>query len=172
MNLIGLILLLISAVGFAIVIHLLRPQIFSTGFEFSSNSLGQSLVFILELIAVTFVMILLHESFHGLFFWIFSNTRPAFAFKIYYAYAAAPDWYFPRWQYFIIGLAPLVGLTLFGILGVILLPAGFLMPIYLLLVFNTSGAVGDLWVMAKLSSCPAETLIQDHGDSIAFFKPT
>ena len=68
------------------------------------------------------VMIVLHEGLHGLFFWLFTREKPKFAFKGFYAYAAMPDWYLPKKEYLITALAPLVGITLLGVLGLALLP--------------------------------------------------
>ncbi len=43
---------------------------------------------------------------------------------------------------------------------------------FILLLFNTSGAVGDLWVAARLVFCPRVTYVRDYGDAIEFFKQT
>ena len=170
LNLIGLVLVFASMLGFAFLLYWLRPGSFSLpSFHVRVPPL-QFLLFLLEIFAVMLVMVVVHESFHGLFFWIFTGSRPKFAFKIYYASAAAPDWYIPRRQYFVIGLAPLVGITFLGILGLMYLPVWLLFPTYLLLVFNTSGAVGDMWVMCRLLFCPSDTWIKDSGDSIEFFR--
>ena len=171
LNLMGAVLLLVSWIGFSALARLLRPGTAVSGTTIASGDLGQLLLFIGIVILATVVMLVVHEGFHGLFFWLFSHARPRFAFKVYYAYAAAPDWYFPRWQYIIIGLAPLVGITLLGIAGLAWLPVSWLVPTLMLLVFNTSGAVGDMWVVGRLLANPASTYIRDYGDKIEFYKP-
>ena len=171
LNLMGALLLVLSWIGFSALARWLRPDAAISGTTIASGNLGQLLFFIGIVILATVVMLVVHEGFHGLFFWLFSHTRPRFAFKVFYAYAAAPDWYFPRWQYILIGLAPLVGISLLGVAALAWLPMPWLVPTLLLLVFNTSGAVGDLWVVGRLLASPASTYIRDYGDKIEFYKP-
>ncbi len=120
---------------------------------------------------MTVLMLVLHEGLHGLFFRLFTVNAKV-RFKIYYASAAAPDWHFPRWQYMIIALAPLVGITLLCLAALAWLPKEVAVPAFILLLFNTSGAVGDLWVAARLVFCPRVTYVRDYGDAIEFFKLT
>ena len=171
LNLLGAVLLVLSWIGFSALARLLRPGTAVSGTTIASGNLAQLLLFIGIVILATVVMLVVHEGFHGLFFWLFSHSRPRFAFKVFYAYAAAPDWYFPRWQYIIIGLAPLVGITLLGIAALAWLPVPWLVPTLMLLVVNTSGAVGDMWVVGRLLANPASTYIRDYGDKIEFYKP-
>lgn len=167
----GVIILLAAWVGFLSLARVAQPAVFAEGILFKVDSISASLVFIIEVLAVTGLMLVLHEGLHGLFFWLFSGERPRFALKLYYAYAAAPGWYFPRWQYFITSLAPLIGITLIGVAALFWLPAFCAMPAFLLLVFNTSGAVGDMWVALRLLVSPRATFAKDYGDRIEFFKP-
>lgn len=170
LNLFGLGILIVSWIGFWSLIQTIHPEIVKSGFSFEIGNIRQILIFLGIVAAVTFLMIVVHEGFHGVFFWLFSRSRPKFAFKGYYAYASAPDWYFPRRQYILIGLAPLIGITLLGIAGLLWLPDSLVLPIFLLLLFNTSGAAGDIWVVGRLLFCPSETLIRDFGDRIEFFR--
>jgi hypothetical protein len=58
--------------------------------------------------------------------------KPKFAFKVWYAYATAPGWYLPRNQYAVVAIAPLVVLSLLGIiLFLAFVPAGLLTPVLL-----------------------------------------
>lgn len=168
----GLLLAIVSWFGFLALARSLHPEIFPRGFLLKSVSISSSLIFIAEVILISIMMIIIHEGLHGVFFWIFTEERPKFAFKIYYAYASAPGWYFPRWQYFYTALAPLVGITLLGVVALLWFPAYCALPALLLLVFNTSGAVGDIWVALRLATCPRSTLVRDYGDMIEFFKLT
>jgi hypothetical protein len=127
--------------------------------------------FIGMLLAVMAVMIVLHEGLHGLFFWLFTRERPKFAFKGFYAYAAMPGWYFPRQEYLTTALAPLVGITVLGIAGLALLPGWADTPLIWLLILNTSGAVGDLWIAWALVRAPSDVMGQDNGDSSELFLP-
>ena len=123
------------------------------------------------LLAVMLVMIILHEGLHGLFFWLFTREKPKFAFKGFYAYAAMPDWYFPKKDYLITALAPLVGITLVSVIGLALLPGWADAALVWLLILNTSGAVGDLWIASALLRAPASVLGRDAGDCSELFIP-
>jgi len=123
------------------------------------------------LLGVMLVMLVLHEGLHGLFFWLFTREKPKFAFKGFYAYAAMPDWYLPKKEYLITALAPLVGITFFGVTGLALLPGWADAALVWLLILNTSGAVGDLWIVWALLRAPAGVLGRDAGDSSELFVP-
>lgn len=126
----------------------------------------------LAIIVVAFVAVLiLHELVHGLFFWLFTRSRPKFGFKGAYAYAAAPGWYIPRTQFLIIGLAPLVLITLVGLLMLpfITLPASLVLLVAL--IANAGGAIGDLYMVVRLLFAPRGVLIEDQGEGIRWFAP-
>lgn len=130
---------------------------------------------LLGLLALTLtfiVTLILHEVTHGLFFWLFTRARPRFGFKGAYAYAAAPGWYIPRPLFLLIGLAPLVILSALGLFILPFVP----FPGSLLLLFalftNAVGAIGDLYMIARLLTVPRRALIEDVGEGIRWFAPT
>ncbi len=112
----------------------------------------------------------LHELIHGFFFWLFTRTRPKFGFKLMYAYAAAPDWYLPRNQHFIVGLAPLVLITLVGLLLLPVVPNFAVWPIVLMITANSAGAVGDMAMATWLLFQPQTALVRDVGDAITIYR--
>ncbi len=114
--------------------------------------------------------VLLHEAIHGLFFWLFTRSRPRFAFKLAYAYAAAPDWYIPRNQFLVTTLAPLVLISLAGLLIFAIAPASWLLPTLFVITINAGGAVGDLAVAGWLLTQPAHCMAQDRGDAVTLYK--
>ena len=143
-----------------------RPEITTPGPRQIAEGLGV-LGFLLTLLGT----IVLHELVHGFFFWLYTRARPKFGFNILYAYAAAPDWYFPRNQFMWVGLAPLVILTL---VGVVLLPVvsfSWVPALLLGLIVNAAGSVGDLWVVGWLAGRPRESLLQDRGPKMQIFLP-
>ena len=106
-------------------------------------------------IALVLVM-LIHELVHGLFYWRFAGQRPTFGIKGLGVYVAAPsEFYFPRNQYLVVGIAPLV-----------------VVPILILFVaFNAAGAAGDLLMAARLLSYPLDTLMQDNDSGVIVYGP-
>lgn len=164
-NIAGLVLLIASAWGFTRLAYLLHP---SAQFQLTIKDLS-GLAIILGLVLATIVMVIVHEGLHGLCFWIFTHARPKFAVKQYYAYASAEKWYIPRGQYLLTALAPLIGITALGILLIAFAPEIVILPVLVVLIFNTSGATGDLWVAGALLFHPADTYIHDMGDRVEFY---
>jgi hypothetical protein len=103
-------------------------------------------------------------------FW-FTRTRPVFAFRGYYAYAAAPGWYFPRRQYMLVSLAPLVLLSLLGLVLLAFVPAGWFLTVISFVAFNGSGAIGDLAVFIWLLRQPSTCLAYDVGEAVTLYLP-
>lgn len=121
-------------------------------------------------VGILMVMIL-HEMLHGLFFWLFTKTRPVFGATLFYAYASAPGWYLPALPFTVTGLAPLVGITALGAAWLPFIPAAFMPEAALLVSLNAAGAAGDLYVVAQLLRQPKDILIEDQGESIRFYLP-
>lgn len=132
---------------------------------------GQLLLSAAMIALVAVGVIVLHEIVHGLFFWLFTGSRPVFALKIVYAYAGAPDWYLPCRQYMVVGVAPLVVITALGVLLLAVVPQGWLLPVLLFTALNAGGAVGDLGVAAWLLVQPAACLANDEGDRVTLYRP-
>ncbi len=118
-----------------------------------------------------FAMIIIHELVHGLIFWLITRDRPVFAFRFLYAYAAAPSWFIPRNQYIVIGLAPLVLISLAGMLLFLWLPIYGVAVTLVLISFNAAGAVGDLAISGWLLTKNADLYICDQGDAALVFGP-
>ncbi len=169
-NLWGAGLFLASAVFFPLLAGWLTPRR-EPAASIEMNGLAGAAGFIVLLAGVMAVMIVLHEGLHGLFFWLYTHAKPKFAFKGFYAYAAMPGWYLPRREYLVTALAPLVGITVLGVLGLALLPGWADPPLIWLLILNTSGAVGDLWIVWALLRAPSGVLGCDNGDSAELFVP-
>lgn len=143
----------------------LRPELFGgPAFEIS-------LGVILALLPVMGLSIILHELVHGAFFWFFTSEQPRFGFKMLYAYATAPGWFFSTSSYWLIGLAPLVILTAVG-LALIPLVREELVYLVLFGVFiNASGAIGDIYIVTRLAFEPSGTLVEDQGTGFRIYRP-
>jgi len=159
------VLLLVFGWFFIWYLTLVRPD-FARDFLPGSIS---PLVLLAWLLGVFVGQLLLHESIHGAFFWMYTRRRPKFGFRGWYAFAAAPGWYFPRREYMVITLAPF---ALFSILGMILLaglPVGALLPVLLAAIVNAASSVGDLWISFKLFFARGSVIVEDLGDGMDFY---
>lgn len=163
-NLAGLALLFVFGWLFVQLAAAIRPEISSTGFFDVIRGLEP-----LYLIVGVFVVLILHELLHGLFFWIYTRERPQFGFRLVYAYASAPDWYIPRNQFIVTGLAPIVGITLTGLILLPLIPEAFVAELLALMAFNAAASVGDLVMTGWLWSKPKTLMARDSGPSITIY---
>ena len=118
------------------------------------------------------IMLVFHELVHGMFFWLFTQERPKFALKSGYAFAAAPDWYLPRSEYILVGISPLVVISILSIVFAALLPLHLASYLLFVATFNAAGALGDMIVVAWVLRQPDTTFIMDHGDKFLSFTPT
>jgi hypothetical protein len=110
------------------------------------------------------VMLVLHELVHGIFFYLFTREKPEFAIKPGYAYAAAPEWYFSKFQYVMVGLAPLLIIS-FASLFVAAGTTSTIMPYFLIIAtFNAAGSLGDVIVVVWILHQPKNILVSDKGD--------
>jgi hypothetical protein len=153
-------LLLLVLSGLFFVALNLVVYIWQTGHHSASLSWGLVLLWLAINLVAYVVVLPLHELIHALAFW-FWGGRPYFGTKLPMAlYCSAKDQVFPRNYYLVVGLAPLVVITLAGCIFTLLAPT--LAPYALFaLVGNASGAAGDLWVSRHLRQLPATVLIED-----------
>lgn len=106
------------------------------------------------------LMLLLHELLHGAAFLLWGG-RPYLGAKLPYAlYCGAKNQLFHRNQYLVIGLAPLVVITLAGLIFTLLSPI-LASYTFFIIVGNISGAAGDIWSVQRLARLPATTLVED-----------
>lgn len=119
----------------------------------------------------------LHELVHG-FAITLTGHKPRYGaqyvdmgrLKIpYILYATADGVYFLRNQFVMIALAPLIVLTLVGLVMIYALPDFLALYIGAAVVINGSGSVGDLWMtMVALRYAP-DALVLDEADSIRIY---
>ena len=110
---------------------------------------------------VGYLLILpLHELLHGAAF-AFWGGKPYYGAKLPFAlYCSAKNQLFRRNQYIVMGLAPLVVITLVGIIFTLLSPALASYTIFAT-VGNFSGAAGDVWTVMRLLRQPGHALVED-----------
>lgn len=171
MNILGLALFFLFAWLFTRLLLWLRPEAAGGLWQIAIHGWGDLLRITAVLAGLTAAVVILHEAAHGVFFWLFTGSMPHFEFKIVYAAASAPGWYLPRLQYIIVGLAPLVLLSLLGTAAMAVVPPGWLPALVAFLVFNASGAVGDLIVVAWVLALRRARLALDEVTAITLFAP-
>lgn len=122
---------------------------------------GWSLLLWIVINILGYLLILpIHELVHAAAFALWGG-KPYFGTKLPYAlYCGAKNQLFHRNQYLVIGLAPLVVITLAGIIFTLISPA---LASYTLFatIGNVSGAAGDVWVVRKLIQRPRSILVED-----------
>lgn len=165
LNVLGLLLLIPFAGLFSWLAGRMRPAFLENGL------LVFGMVEIATVLVAAFGVIVLHEAVHGLFFWLYTRSRPTFGYKVIYAYAAAPGWYLPRNQYILVGLAPLLLISLAGLAAIPFLPMRLLPALVIGLILNASGAVGDMAVVAWVLTYSPRALIHDEGDGFTLYAP-
>ena len=162
----------VSIFGFAAlfltITWLLRPSL--EGFSLQiSLARGGFWLAVLRVTILSFVMVVLHEGAHGIVFRIINGEWGTFAFKGLYAYAAAPGWYMPRNQHILAALAPVLGLSLVGVIMILVVPQGWLPTVLLLLILHAAGSVGDLAIVVWLLTKPRSVYVADYGDGVAVY---
>ena len=125
------------------------------------NTAGWGLLLWFAINIVGYIIILpIHEVIHGLAF-AFWGGHPYFGAKWPLAlYCGAKDQLFRRNQYLVVGLAPLVVITLAGIIFTLLSPSLASYTIFAT-IGNVSGAAGDVWVAKRIWQQPTSVLVED-----------
>jgi putative zincin peptidase len=122
---------------------------------------GGNLLLWIGINIIGYILILpIHELIHAAAFVLWGG-KPYFGTKLPYAlYCGAKNQLFHRNQYLVVGLAPLVVITLAGIIFTLISPALASYTIFAT-VGNVSGAAGDVWTVRKLLRRPHSILVED-----------
>lgn len=132
----------------------------------------------LLLILLTLLVLPLHELVHGVFIRWAGHT-PRYGAKYtqlgplklpYVLFATTDDGFFWRNQFVVIALAPVVLITLAGLLLMSVLPIWLGYYVAVALVLNGSGAVGDLWMTVVALRYAPDAVVRDEADSITVFR--
>lgn len=107
------------------------------------------------------VMLPLHEAVHALTILLLGG-RPRFGLRLpMAAYCTAPNQVFTRAGYIAVALAPLVVLTVVGVVITVLWPQ-WATWLWFGFAGNISGAVGDLATASEVRQLPPGTVIEDN----------
>ncbi len=138
-----------------------------TGFEFTSGGT------ILSSVALFIGTVVLHELIHGVFMSIYGG-KPSYGagiahFILPYFYATTKTLtLFPRNQFIVIAIAPLVVISLVGITIMAAFPS-LVQWIFIPFIVNASGAVGDLWTTRNVLRYPKHVLLEDQKNELIIY---
>jgi hypothetical protein len=133
-------------------------------------STGSGVPIWLALAALLLLMIPLHEGAHGLAIaWV--GHKPRFGAKLskMVVYATTDSGLFRRNEFVLVALAPLVGLTLLGMLLVWFVPDWARYYVSLGVILNAGSAIGDLWMLLVVLRYPARAIVRDEEDGIRIY---
>ncbi len=126
------------------------------------SELNDMLIKLGVLCLLSVLYIVLHEAVHGIAMKICGTKKVKFGFTGLYAFAGSED-YYDKKSYIFIALAPVVfwGVVLAVVNA--LVPVEWFWVVYLIQVYNISGAAGDFFVTWKFSRMPSDILVHDTG---------
>ena len=138
-----------------------------------ANGFGVDWPWWLWLMLIFLISIPLHEFIHGLAIRR-AGHKPRYGMMLSKGafYATADNALFWRDDFIFIALAPLIGITLLGLLLVYVLPDTLAYYVGLGVVFNAANSIGDLWMTAVVCRYPPTTLVRDEADSIRIYVNT
>ena len=153
------------------VIMLILPFLLGRSLrDFVGEGPLSALLLRLGALAGIFAYIALHELTHGVVMKA-CGASVRYGYKVVYAYAGS-DAYFTRSAYIVIALAPVV---LWGIVFAVLtacLPREWFWVVWLWQLVNISGAAGDFYCTYRILRAPRDTLVQDTGTAMTFYRKT
>ncbi|MFH2111429.1 MAG: DUF3267 domain-containing protein [Candidatus Bathyarchaeota archaeon] len=171
--LLGLILIVAVAVAMAWYVDVVRPGVLDLGiadYQEGGIIVSFDLGSLLSGFAVLVLVLVFHELVHGVVFWRVSGVAPTVGLKGVFVYVSAPpDVYFQRDRYLWVGAAPLISLTLVGVLLVFFLPPSLLLLDVLFVAMNAAGSAGDLVMIFVLLRYPSSILIRDVGSGMVIY---
>lgn len=112
----------------------------------------------LLLVAVT--VIAAHECTHGLLLWLFTRERPNLGIQFPGVGVEAPDWYLPRNLLMMIGIAPLILLTLIGLVLLFTVSPNIIGTVAIGITINIVGAYMDIAVVMYAYLLPKSAYIR------------
>jgi hypothetical protein len=142
-----------------------------------ANEGGDAAFDIIIVFVTLFGVLLLHEWLHGLAIsWYGHRARygaKALALgpiKIpAMLYATTDNGLFRRHEFIVIALAPLVVITLLGMVLGFFVPDRWHFYLALFVALNAGGAIGDMWMTWVVLRYPASALVRDEADSISVY---
>ncbi|MDM9385505.1 DUF3267 domain-containing protein [Chlorogloeopsis sp. ULAP01] len=167
----SILLFVLTLAGVSRLYQVIHGQPWTFSWQTSSQTWTGFLTF-LAFVVIFFGTLVIHELLHGLAFRAFGGS-PRYGIKVKYffpyAYATSPGDIFSRNAFVTIGLAPLIVIDLVCLVLLAIFPqATWLVWV---LVINTSGASGDIWMAILLLRCPQLIQVEDRRAGMAIYTP-
>jgi hypothetical protein len=124
---------------------------------------------LLLLVAALIILPVVHELVHGAVAWTLGG-RPVYGIGPGVAFCHFRE-FVGKWPYAAILIAPLLVISLGGVLLMPVTPGILRGPLLAVLVTNASGAVGDLSALWQLLRFPGDILIADTGAGFEAYEP-
>lgn len=172
--LLGLALIVAVSVAMARYVDIVRPGALDLGIiedQEGRISISFDAGSLLSYFTVLVLVLISHELLHGVVFWRVSGETPVVGLKGIFIYVSAPpSVYFPRNKYLWVGAAPIISLTLIGVLLVPFVPPSLLLLDVLFVALNAAGSAADLVMIFMLHQYPSSSLIQDLGSGMVIYE--
>ena len=121
--------------------------------------------------ATIIIMIVLHESVHGLVLWKFTKKFPPFGINFMGSiYVNASGWYLPRLHMLVMSLSPFLLLSMVGIIFLSFTSGEFFRMMLWAVLLNAVGSINDLAVAGWLFFQPDTALIENSGQALAIYR--
>lgn len=117
------------------------------------------------------IMIVLHESVHGLVLWGFTKKFPPVGINFMGSvYVNASGWYLSRLHMLIMSLSPFLLLSVIGIIFLSFTSGEFFRMMLWAVLLNAVGSINDLAVAGWLFFQPDTALIENSGQALAIYR--
>jgi len=171
--LLGLALIVAVSVAMVRYVNTIRPGVLDLdimGDQDGGIIINFDLGSLLSYFAVLVLTLILHELLHGVAFWSASGEKPIVGLKGIFIYVSAPpSEYFQRNKYLWVGAAPIILISLVGVLLIPFLPSSLILQDVLFVTLNAAGSAGDLVMIYMLLRYPSSSLIQDLGSAVVIY---
>lgn len=121
---------------------------------------------VLGLVALILVLFSVHEGIHAFFLWIFTRARPRLIATLKGAGGFGirlPAWYLPRNAFLIVDLAPVVLITLAGMLLLVIVPVANLRQLVFCIALHLASSIGDIVSATFVLFLPAAAYMNTDG---------
>jgi len=168
----GILLFILATAGISAFYQAIHGQSWTTGVVAQPNRIWRAILVFLGFIGIPIGTFIVHELVHGFAFAAFGGS-PRYGIGIKYllpyAYATSPGKHFSRNAFIVILLTPLVIIDL----ACLVLLAIFPQATWLgwVVIINTSGAIGDIWMATLLWRCPPSITVEDRTEGMAIYAP-